>query len=393
MKFDESQLNAIDKAVEGKLTLITGGAGCGKTTIIKAIADQLDRHGEQVAIAAFAGKAAARIREATGYEASTIHRLLRWQGEQFALPDLNGVTVIIDEASMVDSKLMAEIMKRKPRRLVLVGDEAQLPPVGSGQPFHDLIRLKPNLVANLTTCYRATEAIFRAATLIRNGQQPVREETTAQEHWLMTYAAGDKEVDAAILSMVRCGDLDCEKDIILAPRNGDEATGSAAVAPLNAKIAEIVNPRQPGDPKIIPGDRVICTKNNPELDIWNGTTATVMAKDNSGRMQIRTDTEIIGKNGEKTRDCDVPADFSKNFQLAYALTVHKSQGSQYRKVIVIVLQRDAYALLSRPLIYTAVTRAKRECHVIGELRTFANAIMQQTNIQTILQQFARIHQH
>ena len=118
-----------------------------------------------------------------------------------------------------------------------------------------------------------------------------------------------------------------------------------------------------------------------------------MAKDNSGRMQIRTDTEIIGKNGEKTRDCDVPADFSKNFQLAYALTVHKSQGSQYRKVIVIVLQRDAYALLSRPLIYTAVTRAKRECHVIGELRTFANAIMQQTNIQTILQQFARIHQH
>ena len=203
MKFDESQLNAIDKAVEGKLTLITGGAGCGKTTIIKAIADQLDRHGEQVAIAAFAGKAAARIREATGYEASTIHRLLRWQGEQFALPDLNGVTVIIDEASMVDSKLMAEIMKRKPRRLVLVGDEAQLPPVGSGQPFHDLIRLKPNLVANLTTCYRATEAIFRAATLIRNGQQPVREETTAQEHWLMTYAAGDKEVDAKRTSFSR----------------------------------------------------------------------------------------------------------------------------------------------------------------------------------------------
>ncbi len=393
MNFDESQLNAIDKAVEGKFTLITGGAGCGKTTIIKAIADQLDRHGEQVAIAAFAGKAAARIREATGYEASTIHRLLRWQGERFALPDLNGVTVIIDEASMVDSKLMAEIMKRKPRRLVLVGDEAQLPPVGSGQPFHDLIRLRPNLVANLTTCYRATEAIFHAATMIRNGQQPLREETTSQEHWLMSYAAGDREVDNAILAMVRRGDLDFEQDIILAPRNGDEATGSAAVAPLNVKIAEIVNPRQAGDPKIIPGDRVICTKNNPELDIWNGTTATVMARDAAGRMQIRTDTEIIGKYGKKTRDCDVPADFAKNFQLAYALTVHKSQGSQYRKVIVICLQRDAYALLSRPLIYTAVTRAKRECHVIGELRTFANAIQQTSNIQTILQQFARIHQH
>ena len=182
IKLDDNQLAAVDMACSRRrLSVITGGAGTGKTTLIRAIADRLQAEGDDVRLCAFAGKAAARLREATGHYASTIHKLLMYQGDRFALRDLRGVTVIIDEASMVRSDLLAEIVRRQPRRLVLVGDQAQLPPVGPGQPFHDILAVMPCLTHNLTTCYRATEAVYRAASMIRIGQLPRGKEHTAPE--------------------------------------------------------------------------------------------------------------------------------------------------------------------------------------------------------------------
>lgn len=391
IQLDDNQLAAVAHATSRRrLSVITGGAGTGKTTIIKNITETLEADRETVHLAAFAGKAAARMREATGHEASTIHRLLGWNGDRFIAGSLDRDNVIIDEASMVNSALMAELIRRSPRRLILVGDEAQLPPVGPGQPFHDVIALMPELVHNLTTCYRATEAVYRAALLVRQGQTPCQKDHTAQERWEMRNTGGPRETHAYILQMAKAGEFDFQQDIILSPRNDDETSGAAAIAPLNSDIVNIVNPHTDGE-RFRPGDRVINTKNNPDLDIWNGTTATVHSVDGSGRMHIRTDFPCR-PNGEmeETHDVEVPRDWVKNFKLAYALTVHKSQGSQYRKVVFVVLSRDAFALLDRAMTYTAITRARQECLILGELSAFSNAIRRVTNRNTVMKLLAEI---
>lgn len=388
---DNNQLAAIDKATDSGLTVITGGAGTGKTTIIKELATRLQAKGHPVLLAAFAGKAAARIKEATGFEASTIHRMLGWMGDRFTCGSLQGETVIIDEASMVSSTLLAEITRRHPDRLVLVGDAAQLPPVGEGQPFHDIIRFFPQRVAYLSTCYRATEAVFKAATAIRNGGQPLMQDESEHEKWRMVPTGDARATHQYILNLAKRGYLDFSQDIVLTPRNDDEANGAAAIVPLNADLVEIANPRDgKEDGKFKAGDRVLNTKNLPNLDIWNGTTATVMAVEPKGRLYIKTDYPVMGDDGQKTTEVTVPKEDAKNFRHAYALTVHKSQGSQYRKVVFVVLQRDAFALLDRSMIYTGVTRARQECLVVGEFRAFGEAIRRQGTKATVFQQLAKL---
>jgi len=206
----------------------------------------------------------------------------------------------------------------------------------------------------------------------------------------MRNTGGPRETHAYILQMAKAGEFDFQQDIILSPRNDDETNGAAAIAPLNSDIVNIVNPHTDGE-RFRPGDRVINTKNNPDLDIWNGTTATVHSVDGSGRMHIRTDFPCR-PNGEmeETHDVEVPRDWVKNFKLAYALTVHKSQGSQYRKVVFVVLSRDAFALLDRAMTYTAITRARQECLILGELSAFSNAIRRVTNRNTVMKLLAEI---
>lgn len=391
IKLDNNQLAAVEKASNSRLSVITGGAGTGKSTLIKNLAEQLQAKGEPILLAAFAGKAAARIKEATGFEASTIHRMLGWIGDRFTCGSLQGQTVIIDEASMVSSMLLAEITRRKPDRLILVGDAAQLPPVGEGQPFHDIIRYFPNLVSRLTTCYRATEAVFKAATCIRNGDQPLMQDESEHEKWKMVATGDARSTHQYILNLAKTGYLDFSQDIILTPRNDDEANGAAAIVPLNKDLVDIANPREAEDTdRFKAGDRILNTKNMPNLDIWNGTTGTVVSVEPKGRLYIKTDYPVTGDDGEKTTSVTVPKEEVKHFKHAYALTVHKSQGSQYRKVVFVVLQRDAYALLDRAMIYTGVTRAKQECLVVGELRAFADAIRRNTSKATVFQQLARL---
>lgn len=382
---DEKQMAAVQFALDNSFCIINGGAGCGKTTLIKAICDSLKG---DVDLCAFAGKAAARLKEATGHDAGTIHRLLKYMGDGmgFTLKTLVGRTVVLDEASMVASDLMGEIIKRNPKRLILVGDEAQLPPVGSGQPFHDIIRLCPEKVQTLNVCYRNREAIFSAALNIRNGEIPPMEAKTEAETWRVQSIRDPREAHNEILRAVRADEIDFDTDIILCCRNGDgDGETECSVIALNRDIKDIVNPNEDGSYKVSPGDRVINTKNHAELDVWNGTTGKCDKLDSDGAMWVRLDY----KNSAGEDYVLIPKKEAREWQLAYALTVHKSQGSQYRKVYFVVSRRDQMNLLSRPMVYTAVTRAKKVCTVVGDVQAFHNSIRTVVRKLTVMQEVSK----
>lgn len=382
---DEKQMAAVQFALDNSFCIINGGAGCGKTTLIKAICDSLKG---DVDLCAFAGKAAARLKEATGHDAGTIHRLLKYMGDGmgFTLKTLVGRTVVLDEASMVASDLMGEIIKRNPKRLILVGDEAQLPPVGSGQPFHDIIKLCPEKVQTLNVCYRNREAIFSAALNIRNGEIPPMDAKTDAETWRVQSIRDPREAHNEILRAVRADEIDFDTDIILCCRNGDgDGETECSVIALNRDIKDIVNPNEDGSYKVAPGDRVINTKNHAELDVWNGTTGKCDKLDSDGAMWVRLDY----KNSAGEDYVLIPKKEAREWQLAYALTVHKSQGSQYRKVYFIVSRRDQMNLLSRPMVYTAVTRAKKVCTVVGDVQAFHNSIRTVVRKLTVMQEISK----
>lgn len=356
---DESQLSAIASATNNLgLTVINGGAGAGKTSIIKAICSILENRGCAVSLCAFAGKAAARLREATGHHASTIHSMLMYSGDGlgFTAGNLHGRTVIVDEASMVPSTLLYEITKRDPERLILVGDQAQLQPVGIGSPFHDVIDTLPTVVHTLTTCYRNKEAVFAAAAKIRNGEMP-SEGKSAREEFAVRRFDSPEAVHAFIEEAVKADEIDFDQDLVLSPRNGEgEEPAAATVKSLNAGIQAIENPHEDGV-KFAPEDRVMCTKNFPKLDIWNGTTGWITRVDRDGKpffLPDDADSEYDEiRLGEKEQQQAIAP--------AWCLTVHKAQGSQYRDVYAVCLRRDAARLFDRSMLYTAVTRAKRKC--------------------------------
>jgi exodeoxyribonuclease V alpha subunit len=391
MNLDASQLSAIEKACTSRVSIITGGAGTGKTTIIKAITERLEKAGEKVNLCAFAGKAAARIREACEHPASTIHRMLGFDGKMYRTESLDGITVICDESSMLDSMLLAEVVQRKPKRLVLVGDQSQLPPVGRGAPFWDLLTIRPELCANLTTCYRATEAVFSAASIIRAGDRPPLSATSPGEKWTMMNTGDAKQTQQTILEWVDADMFDFEEDIIICARNGENDSEPCTVRGLNKAISELILPRTEKE-KFKVGDRVMNTKNVPELDFWNGSQGTIHAIDIDGGIWIESDIPLIDK--EKTTDETKPQytnhvlfgkDIRKHLQLAYAITCHKSQGSQFRRVLMCCFNRDNFGLLDRSLLYTGVTRTKSACCVVGELSAVYKAIDTVKHKRTILQ--------
>jgi exodeoxyribonuclease V alpha subunit len=395
ISLDASQMAAIQGACDSRFAMITGGAGTGKTSIIKELSTTLRRLEPKasVALCAFAGKAAARLKEATKYNASTIHRLLGSNGTIFMAGPLTNTTVIIDEASMVSSDLLAEIVRRSPRRLILVGDAAQLPPVGKGQPFHDLLKLCPESTSVLSTCYRNSEAVYQAASAIRAGEIPLNTARSPEEKWDICRTGDAANTQRVLMSHVEKGFIDFDNDIILVPRNGDNDEQACTVKGLNRMIVDAVNPRE-GDEKFRVGDRVMNTKNFADADVWNGTTGSVHAIDSDGGIWITLDVPIRDME-RSTPDHEAYKDtvlfdrtMARELKLAYALTVHKAQGSQYRRVVFIALRRDSRALLDRGLIYTAVTRTKEQCVVMGQYDAFAEGIRTVREKRTVIQELA-----
>ena len=280
---------------------------------------------------------------------------------------------------MVDARLLAEIVRRNPYRLVLVGDEAQLPPVGSGQPFHDLVRLMPSCVSTLAHCYRNSEAIYCVSQSVRNGIVPEKDVVSDNELCRLHSTRGAESAHRRIVGMVEDGGIDFARDIVVCAVNGEtDGSTPCSVESLNKDIKAIVNPGD-GTRRFDDGDRVICTVNTPGIDCWNGTTGTVDCFDHAGDMFVWLD-------GEDGRNVRVPRVSVKDWKLAYALTVHKSQGSQYRKVVFAATLRDARVLLDRSMVYTAVTRARKECHIVGDADALRAAISSVPQKRTVLQE-------
>ena len=391
---DESQLEAVRFAIRHKFAIINGGAGVGKTTVVKMIVRGIRAAYPNLAVKLCAptGKAAARLKEASGIEATTIHVMLGAMGnDTFTAGPLDRIAVIVDESSMVDSALLAEILKRDPAKIILVGDQAQLTPVGHGQPFHDIIELHPEEIRTLTKCYRNTEAVFQAAAQIRNGNLPLRYVKSDNEEWRVVPAANAAAAQTMICDWARSGLLDFTRDIVLCPKNGareeDDKFQDATVNAFNEDLLEIDRQErgtlQRG--KFVTGDRVINTVNNAQEHVWNGTTGTVHAVDDDGSVYVELDVPYRDlATGEEKSVVRFTRDMAKALRYAYALTVHKSQGSQYRKVVMVILARDKFQL-DRSLIYTGVTRTRSECVVVGDYSVFASGIAASRKKDTVLQ--------
>lgn len=221
---------------------------------------------------------------------------------------------------------------------------------------------------------------------------PLLHDKSDNEVWDV-YDSGEAETtQQVILEWVRKGVFDFETDIILAPKNGERnrETGlfpACTVNRLNEEIIKIVNPRSSAEArKFLPGDRVINTKNNPDKDIWNGTTGTVHAIDEDGKLWLKLDIPITDPNRpEEVKDLVLlNRDEQSHLSHAYAMTVHKSQGSQYRQVCFVCLMRDRF-ILNRSLVYTAVTRTKQRCIVAGQVSALAQSMQREKSKQTVIQ--------
>ncbi len=367
------QRAALEQALGSKACVITGGPGTGKTTILVALHLIFGRKGLAVSLCAPTGRAARRMSEATGTKACTIHRLLEFN-PRLGGParnaddplDLDGL--IVDEASMVDVTLMRHLVAAVPphARLVLVGDVDQLPSVGPGQVLRDVIDSGRVPVARLTRIYRQAEGsgIVDAANRILRGTQPklARGSPTGDFHFVSAEQPG-KCADL-ILKLVteripaRFG-LDPVRDVqVLCPIY----KGEAGVDRLNLRLQAALNGEREGPLRV--GDKVMQLRNDYSKEVYNGDLGIVTEVDREAR-RVRVDFDGVAVVYEAKDLGDLA--------LAYACSIHKSQGSEYPAVVIALLSQH-YVMLNRNLLYTALTRGKRLAVVVGSMPALAQAV-------------------
>lgn len=371
------QVEALRLAHDSHVAVITGGPGTGKTTLTRFLLDLLDAQGLRLALAAPTGRAARRLSEATGREAQTLHRLLGFDPATgaFGRGEGNPVqadVVLVDEASMVDLRLFESLLRGldPASRLVLVGDADQLPSVGAGEVLRDLIASGVVPTARLTQIFRQGErsGIVRNAHRVLAGEVP---ETVALGQGDFLFVERDRPADVAeeirrIVSRYLPEEegVDPVRDVqVLIPMYRGEAGADA----LNAALQDDLNPRgrevRSGGRRFREGDRVIQLRNDYQRNVFNGEIGLVDSVDEGGReMRIRFDSIVT-----------LPAADWDQISLAYAITVHKSQGSEYDWVVFPLSTQHAI-LLDRPLFYTAITRARRGVVLVGSRRALALAL-------------------
>ena len=385
----ETQRRALTQALGAKVMVLTGGPGTGKTTLVKGILDILSRKEIKILLAAPTGRAAKRMQESTGREAKTLHRLLEYQPEtrNFARgPDhpLTADLVIVDEASMLDVSLAFSLVKAltDETRLILVGDVDQLPSIGPGRVLADLIESGAVEVARLTEIFRQAEAglIVVNAHRIRAGLMPVNAPKKGDRQAVdADFFFIEKEEPEAILDVLRrlVSDripnhfgFDPKQEIqLLTPMR----RGLLGVANLNAELQALLNPSgqavQKGGHLIREGDRVMQRRNNYDLGVFNGDVGRVVGLDlQEQRASVAMDDQTV----------IYPFDSLDQLTLAYACSIHKSQGSEY-PCVVIPLHTQHYTLLQRNLVYTAVTRGRKLVIIVGSRRALDIAVHQQTS--------------
>jgi len=375
---DPGQRSAVELALRGGVVIITGGPGTGKTTLLRVLLRVIRERGQAWKLASPTGRAARRLEEATGVSASTLHRLLEFRpGEggfqrNFANP-IDGDGLVVDEVSMVDIQLMSAVLEALPYRdlgfpLVLVGDADQLPSVGPGQVLRDLIESGAISVARLKTIHRQDRdsGIVTGAQAIQRGEIPTSGEAGGVSD-LFLLPRADAEAARATLVKVVTERLPARgfTDIqVLAPTRrgplGTEGLNALLQATLNADSPGITR----GEREYRLNDRVICTRNRYDVEIFNGDIGRIRAID-GGVLSIDFDGRLV----DWTRD-DLGL-----LDLAYAITVHKSQGSEY-DAVVLALHGSHGIMLRRNLFYTGLTRAKSFLCVIGDQRAWWRAVRQ-----------------
>lgn len=389
IKFADSQKEAIIGAFTDGIEIITGGPGTGKTTIIRAIIDIYENQGMKVLLAAPTGRAAKRMTESTGREAKTIHRLLditagesEDEGVIEADEPLDGDVIIIDEASMIDIFLMHNLLKaiRMGTRLIIVGDVDQLPSVGAGNVLKDLINSGLIKVVILKEIFRqgAESLIITNAHRINNGEMPFLNQKDKDFYFIR-----NENLDSILNTVLDLANRrlpnfnkkwDKRRDIqILSPMK----KGVLGVINLNEKLQEILNPpsnskneKRQGNMVFREGDKVMQTKNNYSIKwtlLSNGDSVEgegVFNGDMGFIKSISEDEKIITVVFDDDKKVIYDSETMEELELAYAITIHKSQGSEFKVVIIPSFMGSPF-LMNRNLLYTGITRAKELVTVVG----------------------------
>ncbi len=375
-----SQDAAIRLALASKVMVLTGGPGVGKTTIVNAILRILAAKGVEMLLCAPTGRAAKRMTEATGFEAKTIHRLLETdpktgsfkRGEEHPL---ECELLVVDETSMVDVMLMQALLKAVPPEaaLLIVGDIDQLPSVGPGQVLADIISSAAVPVVRLTEVFRqaAQSRIITSAHRINQGLVPDLTRPEGDSDFFFVPADDPEAAVPRIVELVKTRipqrfGLDPVRDIqVLCPMN----RGGVGARSLNVELQAALNPA--GERKVerfgwtfAPGDKVMQIENDYEKDVYNGDIGYIDDVDpDAGELNVSFDGRSV-TYGFGELDTLVPA---------YAVTIHKSQGSEYPAVVIPVLTQH-YAMLQRNLLYTGITRGKRLVVLVGQKKAIGIAV-------------------
>jgi exodeoxyribonuclease V alpha subunit len=413
IKYAEAQRQALFTAMSEGVMVLTGGPGTGKTTIIKGLISIFSSLDFEIALAAPTGRAAKRMSEATSHEAKTIHRLLEMDaasdiegGAQFLRDENNTLdadAVIIDEASMIDIYLMDSLLKavKNGSRLILIGDSDQLPSVGCGNVLRDIIDSCVYPTVRLNEIFRQSQSslIITNAHRINEGISPILDKRGADSDFFFLPRESEESIAMTVTDLVcsrlprSYGDDIINKTQVITPsRKGLSGTDN-----LNAMIQSVLNPPAPGkkekkyrDVVFRVGDRIMQTKNNYTVEwedndgkngmgIYNGDIGVINS--------IDTDENTFEVQFDDRR-CTLDFTAFDEIDHAYAITVHKSQGSEYNAV-VIPLYNCAPMLLSRNLIYTAVTRGARMVILVGKLSVLNTMIQNDRHVTrcTMLKDF------
>lgn len=378
--YDEVQQAAIDKAMDSKVMVLTGGPGTGKTTTTQGIIAAFKARNLQILLAAPTGRASKRMTEATGMEAKTIHRLLEYNPmdgyKRNEENPLEGDALIVDECSMIDILLFYNLMKAIPSnmRLILVGDIDQLPSVGAGNVLRDIIDSQQIPVVRLTRIFRQAQSsrIVMNAHAINAGKYPNISNGKETDFFFIKQEDAD-EMLKLIIGLVRdrlpkkYGFPAKEIQVLTPMQRGTVGAGN-----LNIELQNALNPSGAslarGGYTYRQGDKVMQIRNNYDKNVFNGDIGYITAVDTNERtLTVTFDSRLV--------EYDITE--LDELTLAYAITIHKSQGSEF-PVVVMPITMKHYVMLQRNLIYTGITRAKKICVLVGTTKALAYAIHNNT---------------